>query len=222
MSAEQPTLTVVVPAFNEEATLRRVVERVRLSLRNANGNISLATNSAAELAHGEFLVFLDQDDLLTPDALAEIALAACAQPDADILYSDDDKIDVDGHRFAPQFKPDWSPELLLGYMYFSHVFAVRRALYESLHGMRAGFEGSQDYDLALRASERARAIARRGTAAVADAQLRIAIAAVGAALGRGQRAAADIVQDVGAQALDCAFIERGQVFDDCFGAHGHG
>lgn len=133
--------------------------RVRLSLRNANGNISLATNSAAELAHGEFLVFLDQDDLLTPDALAEIALAACAQPDADVLYSDDDKIDVDGHRFAPQFKPDWSPELLLGYMYFSHVFAVRRALYENLGGMRAGFEGSQDYDLALRASERARAIA---------------------------------------------------------------
>jgi glycosyltransferase involved in cell wall biosynthesis len=133
--------------------------RVRLSLRNANGNISLATNSAAELAHGEFLVFLDQDDLLTQDALAEIALAACAQPDADVLYSDDDKIDVDGHRFAPQFKPDWSPELLLGYMYFSHVFAVRRALYENLGGMRAGFEGSQDYDLALRASERARAIA---------------------------------------------------------------
>jgi GT2 family glycosyltransferase/glycosyltransferase involved in cell wall biosynthesis len=132
--------------------------RVRLCLRNANGNISLATNSAAELAHGEFLVFLDQDDLLAPDALAEIALAACAQPDADVLYSDDDKIDVDGHRFAPQFKPDWSPELLLGYMYFSHVFAVRRALYEDLGGMRTGFEGSQDYDLALRASERARAI----------------------------------------------------------------
>jgi GT2 family glycosyltransferase/glycosyltransferase involved in cell wall biosynthesis len=133
--------------------------RVRLCLRDTNGNISRATNSAAELARGEFLVFLDQDDLLTPDALGEIALAASAQPEADLLYSDDDKIDVDGHRFAPQFKPDWSPELLLGYMYFSHVFAVRRALYDSLGGMRTGFEGSQDYDLALRASERARAIA---------------------------------------------------------------
>ena len=133
--------------------------RVRLCLRNTNGNISLATNSAVELASGEFLVFLDQDDLLAPNALAEIALAASAQPQADLLYSDDDKIDVDGHRFAPQFKPDWSPELLLGYMYLSHVFAVRRALYENLGGMRAGFEGSQDYDLALRASERASAIA---------------------------------------------------------------
>jgi len=133
--------------------------RMRLCLRDTNGNISLATNSAAQLAHGEFLVFLDQDDLLTPDALAEIALAATAQPDADIVYSDDDKIDADGHRFAPQFKPDWSPELLLGYMYFSHVFAVRRDLFGKLGGMRVGFEGSQDYDFALRACEHARAVA---------------------------------------------------------------
>jgi len=133
--------------------------RVRVTFRESNGNISLATNSAAELARGEFLVLLDQDDLLTPDALGEIALALAAQPSADIVYSDDDKIGEDGHRFAPQFKPDWSPELLLGYMYFSHVFAVRRELYERVGGMRVGFEGSQDYDFALRASEFAREIA---------------------------------------------------------------
>ena len=133
--------------------------RVRIVLRERNGNISLATNSAANLATGQFLVLLDQDDLLTPDALAEIALCFGAQPDADIAYSDDDKIDSTGRRFAPQFKPDWSPELLLGYMYFSHVFAVRRELYVRVGGMRAGFEGSQDYDFALRATERARAIA---------------------------------------------------------------
>jgi len=132
---------------------------VRLGLRDTNGNISRATNTAAELACGEFLVFLDQDDLLTPDALGEIALCATAQADTDIIYSDDDKIDIDGRRFAPQFKPDWSPELLLGYMYFSHVFAVRRSLYERVGGMRVGFEGSQDYDFALRASEQARAVA---------------------------------------------------------------
>ncbi|HSE12692.1 MAG TPA: glycosyltransferase, partial [Rudaea sp.] len=133
--------------------------RVRVRLRETNGNISRATNSAAELASGEFLVLLDQDDLLTPDALAEIALCIHARPDADIVYSDDDKIDSTGRRFAPQFKPDWSPELLLGYMYFSHVFAVRRELYAQVGGMRVGFEGSQDYDFALRATERARAIA---------------------------------------------------------------
>jgi len=133
--------------------------RVRVVARDSNGNISAATNSAAQLASGEFLVLLDQDDLLTPDALAEIALCAAARTDADIIYSDDDKIDSSGRRFAPQFKPDWSPELLLGYMYFSHVFAVRRSLYTRVGGMRLGFEGSQDYDFALRASEQARAIA---------------------------------------------------------------
>jgi glycosyltransferase involved in cell wall biosynthesis len=133
--------------------------RVRIHLRECNGNISAATNSAAQIATGEFLVLLDQDDLLTPDALAEIALCAAAQPDADIVYSDDDKIDAGERRFAPQFKPDWSPELLLGYMYFSHVFAVRRELFARVGGMRIGFEGSQDYDFALRATEQARTIA---------------------------------------------------------------
>jgi glycosyltransferase involved in cell wall biosynthesis len=141
------------------AQLAQREPRVRICLRERNGNISAATNSAADIARGEFLVLLDQDDLLTPDALAEIALRAAAQPDADILYSDDDKIGIDGRRFAPQFKPDWSPELLLGYMYFSHVFAVRRELYSRVGGMRLGFEGSQDYDFALRATEQARAIA---------------------------------------------------------------
>ncbi len=141
------------------ADLQQRDSRVRLCLREKNGNISAATNSAAELANGEFIVLLDADDLLTPDALGEIALYAAAPANPDIIYSDDDKIDIDGRRFAPQFKPDWSPELLLGYMYFSHVFAVRRSLYESVGGMRVGFEGSQDHDFALRASEQARAIA---------------------------------------------------------------
>jgi GT2 family glycosyltransferase/glycosyltransferase involved in cell wall biosynthesis len=132
--------------------------RIKVAFRAENGNISRATNSAAKLATGDFLLFLDQDDLLPPDALGEIALALAAAPDADILYTDDDKIDVDGRRYAPQFKPDWSPELLLSYMYFSHAFVVRRALFAELLGFRPGFEGSQDYDFALRASEHARRI----------------------------------------------------------------
>ena len=75
------------------------------------------------------------------------------------VYSDDDKIDTEGNRFAPQFKPDWSPELLLSYMYLSHLLVVRKALFEQVNGFRPGFEGSQDYDLALRVTERARSIA---------------------------------------------------------------
>ena len=131
-------------------------ERIKVCYRETNGNISIATNSAAALAGGSHLVFLDQDDLLTPDALGEIALYIATKPETDILYSDDDKIDTQGKCFAPQFKPDWSPELLLSYMYFSHVFVVSRALFQEAGGVRIGFEGSQDYDLALRASEKAR------------------------------------------------------------------
>jgi glycosyltransferase involved in cell wall biosynthesis len=132
--------------------------RIHVAFRADNGNISRATNTAAELASGEFLVLMDQDDELTPDALAEVALHVATYPDTDFLYSDDDKIDTRGHRFAPQFKPNWSPELLLSYMYCSHLVAVRRALFEVLGGIRTGFEGSQDYDFALRATERARRI----------------------------------------------------------------
>lgn len=132
--------------------------RVRVIRRETNGNISIAMNDAAESATGEFLAFLDHDDVLTPDALGEVALALSANPAADLLYSDDDKIDQHGNRFAPQFKPDWSPELLLSYMYWSHVVVVRRSLFELLGGMRVGFEGSQDYDFVLRASEWARQV----------------------------------------------------------------
>jgi GT2 family glycosyltransferase/glycosyltransferase involved in cell wall biosynthesis len=132
--------------------------RIRLTLREENGNISLATNSAAELAEGEYVVLMDQDDEITPDALGEVALYVVAHPQTDVLYSDDDKIDLEGRRFAPQFKPDWSPELLLSYMYFSHLFVLRRSLYAQVGGMRVGFEGSQDYDLALRATEVARSV----------------------------------------------------------------
>ena len=133
--------------------------RIRVIFREQNGNISAATNSAASLATGEYLVFLDHDDELTCDALGEVALYLAQHPETDFLYSDDDKIDINGQRYAPQFKPDWSPELLLSYMYFSHLCAVKRNLFETIGRMRVGFEGSQDYDFALRATEKADKIA---------------------------------------------------------------
>jgi GT2 family glycosyltransferase/glycosyltransferase involved in cell wall biosynthesis len=127
--------------------------RIRLVFREENGHISLATNSAARIARGEYLIFLDQDDEITPDALGEIAHFLVEHPETEILYSDDDKIDAEGRRYAPQFKPDWSPELLLSYMYLSHLFVIRKDLFEKSDGLRVGFEGSQDYDLALRSTE---------------------------------------------------------------------
>ncbi|MBA2487077.1 MAG: glycosyltransferase family 2 protein, partial [Nitrospira sp.] len=132
--------------------------RIRVAYLERNVNISAATNAAAALAAEEWLLCLDHDDELTPDAVGEVALYLAVHPDADVVYSDDDKIDVAGRCYAPQFKPDWSPELLLSYMYLSHVLVIRRRLFQSCGGMREGFEGAQDYDLALRATERTSAI----------------------------------------------------------------
>ncbi len=135
--------------------IARLDPRIRTRAASNNGGISAATNAAANEATGEVLVFLDHDDLLTPDCLAELALYYTAYQDADIVYSDDDKCDDEGRFFAPQFKPDWSPALLTSFMYMSHVFTVKRSLFAELGGFRTDFDGSQDYDFALRASERA-------------------------------------------------------------------
>ncbi|WP_156512934.1 glycosyltransferase [Planctomyces sp. SH-PL62] len=133
--------------------------RVRLVRRATNGNISAATNTAAEHATGEFFVLLDHDDVLHPEALTHLAIRLDRERDVDLIYTDDDKLGMDGGRFAPQFKPDWSPELLLSFCYTGHLTAVRASLYRQVGGMRLGFEGSQDHDFWLRASERARRIA---------------------------------------------------------------
>ena len=132
--------------------------RIKVVFGKKKGNISRATNSAAKLAEGDFLILMDSDDEMTPDALAEIALYLAKNPDVDVLYTDDDKIDEAGNRFNPQFKPDWSPELLLSFMYFSHVFCVRRQLFWEAGSLRAICDGSQDHDLALRITEKARQI----------------------------------------------------------------
>ncbi|WP_293330665.1 glycosyltransferase [Microcoleus sp. CAWBG58] len=134
-------------------------DRICITFRTENGNISAATNSAAALATGDIILFLDNDDELTPDALGEVALYFATHPTTDFLYSDDDKIDTKGRRFAPQFKPQWSPELLLSYMYLGHLCAVRKQIFEEIGGLRIGFEGSQDYDFALRATEICRHVA---------------------------------------------------------------
>ena len=128
-------------------------QRVRLVRRTANGNICAATNTALELATGEFVCFLDHDDLLHENALYEIAVELNARPETDIIFTDCDSVDDAGLRFHPYFKSDWNYDLMLGQNLVSHLGAYRRTLVDEVGRMRLGFEGSQDYDLTLRAAD---------------------------------------------------------------------
>jgi O-antigen biosynthesis protein len=138
--------------------IRRIDRRIRVSALAASGGISAATNAAAGLATGSFLAFLDHDDELSPDALERVAAAIGREPEGDLFYSDEDKIDERGERFDPLFKPEWSPDLLLSFAYTCHLTVIRRELFDDLGGLRSEFDGSQDYDLAIRAGERARRV----------------------------------------------------------------
>jgi GT2 family glycosyltransferase len=128
--------------------------RIKVVYRQENGHISKATNSALEIATGEFVGFLDHDDLLTPDALFECALVANRVSDVDVIYSDEDKIGEAGALTDPFFKPEWNPDTFLSRMYTCHFGVYRRALVEAVGRLRPEFDGSQDYDLVLRLTER--------------------------------------------------------------------
>jgi len=130
--------------------------RVKVIFREKNGHISACSNSAIELSTGEWCALLDQDDTLSPDALAYVALEIEQYPDVSLIYSDEDKIDDAGVRSSPFFKPDWNPELFLGQNFINHLGVYRTELLDLIGGFREGFEGSQDYDLALRCVERVR------------------------------------------------------------------
>jgi GT2 family glycosyltransferase len=139
-----------------DATLKKYAaldHRIKTVRRETNGHVCAATNAAFALASGEFVALLDHDDLLTEHALYEIAVELNAHPDADVVYSDSDNIDDSGVRSMPYFKTDWDPDLMLGHNMVSHLGVYRRALVEQIGGWRIGFEGSQDYDLMLRAAD---------------------------------------------------------------------
>ena len=130
--------------------------RIRVTFREHNGHISACSNSALDLATGEWCALLDQDDVFAEHALARIALEIVCCPDAGLIYSDEDKIDGEGVRSNTFFKPDWNPELFLGQNYINHLGCYRTDVLREIRGFREGFEGSQDYDLALRCVERLR------------------------------------------------------------------
>jgi GT2 family glycosyltransferase len=133
--------------------LRAREPRVKLHFREVNGHIAAASNSALALASGEFIVLLDHDDVLPAHALAAVVHELNRHPDADIIYSDEDRLDEAGRRYDPYFKPDWNPELFYGQNLISHLGVYRTSRVREVGGFREGFEGSQDYEMALRVIE---------------------------------------------------------------------
>lgn len=132
--------------------------RIKVVFREENGNIVAASNSALELATGDYIALLDHDDELAIDALYENAKLINQHPNADFIYSDEDKISTNGDRSDPFFKPDWSPDYFHACMYTCHLGVYRTRLIRDIGGFRSGFDGSQDYDLVLRVVEQTRNI----------------------------------------------------------------
>jgi len=131
---------------------------VRSAVHVSARGIAGATNAALDLATGEFAVFLDHDDELCPGALVRLAEEIRESPEVDFLYSDHDVVDEEGCRLQVSFKPDWSPELLLSYMYIGHVKVCRTQLARDVGGFREGFDGAADYDFMLRIAEKTQSI----------------------------------------------------------------
>jgi GT2 family glycosyltransferase len=128
--------------------------RIKLLFLEENGHISKASNSSLSLASGDWVGFLDHDDLLTPDALFWVAHYINANHSARLIYSDEDKLDESGLLTDPYFKPDWNRELFYGHNLITHFAVFAKSLLVEIGGFRAGFDGAQDYDLALRCIER--------------------------------------------------------------------
>ena len=128
--------------------------RIKLVFRERNGHISAASNSAIGIASGKWLVLLDHDDELAPDALFWIAEAINRHPDCQLIYSDEDKMDEFGVRSDPYFKPEWNQDLFYSQNMFAHLGVYHADVVRAVGGFRVGYEGSQDYDLALRCIER--------------------------------------------------------------------
>ncbi len=128
-------------------------KRIKVVYRKENGHISACSNSALDIAKGEYIALVDDDDLLTPDALAEVVKVLNKNKKIDFIYSDEDKINLYGKRCDPNFKPNFSPDTLLSLNYICHLSVIRKKLVTKVGGFEIGLEGAQDYDLFLKVTE---------------------------------------------------------------------
>ena len=156
---------IMVDDFSTNAAVPTVIAqyaqqdpRITLIERDTNGHIVAASNDGVDAAKGEFIALLDHDDLLVPEALSRVVAAIDRHEDVDYVYTDEDKVGEDGTTYGAFRKPDWSPERLRGQMYTSHLSVLRTSVVREVGGFRDGFDGSQDHDLVLRVTERARRV----------------------------------------------------------------
>jgi glycosyltransferase involved in cell wall biosynthesis len=151
----------LVDDFSEDNKLKTICQKYKKAIpdqfkykyRKNNGHISTASNDAAELATGDYLVLLDHDDVLWPNALYEVALAINSKGKADLFYTDEDMIDINGNQAHPYVKPDFTQSLLDGCNYITHMAVIDRNIFDKIGGFRKGVEGAQDWDLLLRITE---------------------------------------------------------------------
>lgn len=132
--------------------------RIKCKIRDSNGHISKASNDGLEMATGDYIGLLDHDDTLAPFALERVVSLINKYSEAEIIYSDEDKIDKRGKRSNPFFKPDWSPDTLLAQNYICHFTVIKKELVEKVGGFEVGIEGAQDYDLVLKCTEESKNI----------------------------------------------------------------
>ncbi len=144
--SEDPQITELLAQFG------RLDSRIKVASQQGQTGISAASNRALQMATGDYVALLDHDDVLAPDALFYMVNALQSSDRPDLLYSDEDHMDESGRRFAPFFKPDWSPDLILSENYVCHLMTFRRELALQVGGFRSAFDLSQDHDILLRLS----------------------------------------------------------------------
>ena len=133
--------------------------RIKYQRLSENKGISENTNEGLKMATGEYIGLLDHDDILELHALYEMRMAIAGNPEADVLYSDEDKVSFDlTTYFEPHFKPDFNPDLLRSNNYICHFLVFKRELLEQVGGFRTEYDGAQDFDLVLRLTEKAKCV----------------------------------------------------------------